>query len=81
VTDFTRTRQALAAYDASEPERRAAWDTIANMADLKACQSADRAAADAVREAFAVDAAGINSRENAFLIHPGDPAFRKMVGA
>jgi hypothetical protein len=62
-----RTREALAEYDHTKPDRDQKWDKIETSADVNACVAADDAALTKVREAFALDTADRNSRDNAMI--------------
>jgi hypothetical protein len=61
---FTHTRAALAIFDASAPERRAAWDRVESEADINAAEQADRDALTALQTAFHQDTADTNSRDH-----------------
>jgi len=75
--DFTRTKQALAEFDAGRGERDHLWNTAECNADVEKADQRDRADADKVREAFHLDTLDINSRENCMRIHVGD--IRRVV--
>lgn len=64
---FARTREALVKYDGGEEAREACWSAIETDADLLACDRMDKAALDEVREAFALDTADCNSRDQAMI--------------
>jgi len=79
VTSLRRTKEALAVYDADNPRRDALWDAVQTEEDVYAAEAEDKAAADKVREAFALDTQHVNSRDRAFLVGPNDPWLRGMV--
>ena len=58
---FTRTRRALAAFDASE----ALFDTVASDADIATATDASEAARDELGRAFAADTADLNHEDTA----------------
>ena len=65
--NLDRTRAALAEYDQAKPHRDKAWDNVETSADVNACVAAEEAALTKVREAFALDTADRNSRDNAMI--------------
>ena len=74
---FPKTLIALRDYDAAAHEREELWRRIDSEEELAAAQARDKTDEDRVREAFFEE--GPNSRQNAFLIHPDDPWFRRVV--
>ncbi len=81
MTDFARTRAAIAAWDAGARARYECWLAVSTKEELRAAMAREKEEADLVREAFAEDTAHVNSRDNAFLVHPDDPWLRRVVGA
>lgn len=74
---FARTIAALKAWDDAWEIRAmryatAAQDEIASVREL------EKQEADVVREAFALDSADRNRRDQAYLIHPDYPWFRDL---
>lgn len=76
---FDRTREAVRVYDADKPRRNALWEAATTNEGVLAAQAEDRAAEDKVRESFALDTADVNTRSQAFLVHPDDPWLRKLL--
>lgn len=79
ILNLDRTRAALSVYDGGQHTRNEQWNRCRTNADVGRAQAADREAADLVREAFALDTADRNARENAYLIHPDSPWLRQLV--
>jgi len=77
---FDHTRKALTVYDQAAPERSAAWSAaLTNQEDFAEAVARDKRDGDVVREAFYQDTQHTNSRDRAFLVHPDDPWFRRLV--
>jgi len=74
-----RTRLAVATYDAGEPARHARMMSSRTNDEVWAAVAEEKADADKVREAFAEDTKEINTRSNAFLVHPDDPWLRRIL--
>lgn len=68
--DFTRTKTALRAYDATVPEFLRRWDAMADNAEFYALMHDMKALSDTVGEAVADDTADINSRSAARCMQP-----------
>jgi protein-disulfide isomerase-like protein with CxxC motif len=67
MTDFKRTREALAVYDTSAAERQARWDRVNTTDHVEEAEHQDRLALEAVQEAFYQDTRNVNSREHCAL--------------
>ena len=79
MTDFNRTREAVAAYDTQKPRLDALmFDSLTEDA-VWAAVAAEKAEADKVREAFFEDTQHVNSRDHAKLIGPDDPWIRRLI--
>lgn len=65
--DLTRTRAALAKYDAEEPGREAMADSAQTDQDVSAWQKAEHDAEREVREAFFQDSKDRNSHSNCMV--------------
>lgn len=72
-----RTREAIAAWDTLQEE----LEHATTQERLDVYLKLEEAQLAKVREAFALDTADINSRENAMLVHPRDPWLRRVAGA
>lgn len=69
---FAHTRQALAIYVLTEPERRAAWNRAENEDDVVDCIQADEQARLEVCHAFYLDTKDVNSWDRCKLLSVGD---------
>lgn len=58
---FTKTREALAKYDESQPARDQAWARAMSNSDVAMAQKADQEALDLVRKAFLEDTSDRNT--------------------
>lgn len=76
---FTRTRQALQAYDAEKPSIAALFELAMTNEEVEFAVKAEKEEADKVREAFFEDTKEVNSRDHAKLVHPNDPWLRAVV--
>ena len=79
MADLSRTAAALVAYDAGKTAREELFRAVFDQSSLDTWQAAERAAEDAVRQAFWLDTQEINQRARAYLVHPDDPWLRGLV--
>lgn len=67
-TNFDRTREAIAKFDATKAERDDAWANATTDMHCNRALAADKVALQAVQEAFYLDTQHINSRDNCLRI-------------
>lgn len=79
MTDFTRTREALKAYDIEKVSLRVLWDKAATNEEVVNIEALEKVACDKVRAAFYEDTKEVNSRDRAALVHPDDPWLRRIA--
>lgn len=77
--DLTRTKAAVAVYDADKPRRDALWEAAETAEAVFAAQAEEKVAENRVREAFALDTADRNTKSQAYLVHPDDPWLRRLL--
>lgn len=65
---FENTRKALQEFDETAAQRAQAWSVVETNDEVGACEVADNAALNKVREAYYLDTKDINSKDNCMRV-------------